>query len=117
MKKYREAFNAALEKYNVTAKSLTFNSGANEMQISMFRSGKRSLKVDTFFNLIDALPPEAQEYFFSYLLGEDIAKKANIPAVVQGCSSEMLSDILDSVATRLRTRENTESMGVTSVVS
>lgn len=116
MMHYRDAFNSTLDIFNISAKSLSVQSGVQERQISYFRNGKKGLMVDTFFDLISALPKEAQVYFFSYILGDSILSSVDIRALILGGSTDTATEIMDLLAMWLRKRKNAETANTVSVI-
>lgn len=63
----REALFKTLDTFKITGKQLSANSGVTESQISSFRRGNRELELKNFEKLVEALPPDAYNYFWSQL--------------------------------------------------
>ena len=105
---YRDAFNQTLEKFKISAKSLSLSSGVQERQISHFRNGK-DLMAETLFALVAALPNEAQMYYFSCVGGELALQTVDLRPLVESMPNARKYEILSLIAASLmKSPENTE---------
>lgn len=98
---YRDAFNQTLEKFKISAKSLALSSGVQERQISHFRNGK-DLMAETLFALVNALPLEAQIYYFSCIGGESALERVDLRSLVKSMPIARKSELLSLIAESLR---------------
>ncbi|MDF5717968.1 MAG: hypothetical protein PUP93_29915 [Rhizonema sp. NSF051] len=110
---YRDAFNQTLEKFKISAKSLSLSSGVQERQISHFRNGKDWM-AETLFDLVAALPDEAQMYYFA-CVGEKSAlqivdKRSLIKSLPIARKCEILSLIAASLMESLENTEQSKFM-------
>lgn len=109
----KEALLKTLDKYKINGKKLSEASGIPESQISYFRSGKRSVELKSFQKIVDALPPDAYDYFLRQLALESDFKQyfytepacgpkpADLQLLVQEFDVHELSQLLHIVAERL----------------
>lgn len=100
---YREAFNRTLGEFEITGKSLSIVTGVQERQISNFRNGKSELTTESFFSLVQAMPLEAQHYFFATLAGQAISVSSLIAAMpaeelIDSLPKEQIKNLLLAVA-------------------
>ncbi|MDF5720963.1 MAG: XRE family transcriptional regulator [Rhizonema sp. PD37] len=105
---YRDAFNQTLEKFKISAKSLSLSSGVQERQISHFRNGK-DLMAETLFALVAALPNEAQMYYFSCVGGESALQTVDLRSLVKSMPITRKYEVLSIIAASLmESPENTD---------
>lgn len=98
---YRAAFNKTLCKFGITAKSLSVQASVQERQVSLFRNGK-DLMANTFFDLVSAMPPEAQRHFFELLLGESLkAQTPDLEQVVEEATSVQIGQLLKAIGSKM----------------
>ena len=64
MVNFSEALDKALERYGISAKWLSEQSGVSQQMISQFRNGKQRIYSDSLKKLLTALPKEVKDYFF-----------------------------------------------------
>ena len=62
-----EALNATIKNYGIRGIWLAERSGLSHQAISLFLNGKTQVKSDNLERIIEALPPDAQEFFFQQL--------------------------------------------------
>ena len=67
--KFNDAFKETLFRFNVTGRDLAAQSGLTVQQISKFRNGSE-VRTETLEKLIEALTPEARQYFMSLVLSD-----------------------------------------------
>ena len=65
--KFADAFRETLFRFGLTGRDLASQSGLTVQQISKFRNGAE-IRTDTLERLIEALTPEAREYFMALVL-------------------------------------------------
>lgn len=107
------AFDRTLSQFGISAKWLGAESGVSEVMISRFRNGKQ-VQTDTLDKLLDALPEEPKQYFFSLVLGS--VKKSNtrqvdIKNLIETADYEDIEEIMLLLAKRWRrvsVSENTQ---------
>jgi hypothetical protein len=105
---YRATFNKTLREFGITAKSLSMKAGVQERQVSLFRNGK-DLMASTFFDLVSAMPPEAQQYFFESLLGESLrTPSSDLERVVEGATSVELGHLLKAIGSKMSASSSSE---------
>lgn len=105
---YRTTFNKTLRKFGITAKSLSLRTGVQERQVSLFRNGK-DLMAATLFDLVGAMPPEAQRYFFESLLGESLGEQSpDLEQVVQEATSAELGHLLKAIGSKMSASDSSE---------
>jgi transcriptional regulator with XRE-family HTH domain len=64
-----EAFDQTLKYFEISAKSLSEQSGVAPQTISDFRRGKKTIQTDSLEKLLKSLSIEAQAHFFSLSVG------------------------------------------------
>ncbi|MBW4502977.1 MAG: hypothetical protein KME57_26285 [Scytonema hyalinum WJT4-NPBG1] len=79
---FRAALAATMKEYGIKGTWLASRADITPQTISQFICGRCQIKIDTLERLINALPPDAQEYFFFQMkpIGRDIislARKAS----------------------------------------
>jgi DNA-binding Xre family transcriptional regulator len=65
--KFADAFRETLFRFNVTGRDLAAQSGLTVQQISKFKNGAE-IRTDTLEKLLEAMSPEAREYFMGLVL-------------------------------------------------
>ena len=65
---FSKALDVTLDKFGITGKWLSSESGVSEQMISGFRNGKQRVWSDSLDRIFLALPEEAKQYFLSLLL-------------------------------------------------
>ena len=65
---FSKALDKTLDKFGVTGKWLSAQSGVSERMISNFRNGKQRVWSDSLERIISALPTEPKQYLFAQLL-------------------------------------------------
>lgn len=106
---YRQAFNNTLRHFGITAKSLSLATGVQERQISLFRNGK-DLMTETFFQLVAALPEDAQRYFFAQLASKhpsDLQSLVATASLVE--KAQVLNLIVNSLVEKVEKVESLET--------
>lgn len=93
-------FDKTLNKYGISATWLGRESGVNPQMISRFRNG-REVQTDTLGKLLEPLPLEVKQYFFSLLLGGSLAK-IDAAELVESLDSEELSELLKAAGERVK---------------
>lgn len=108
---YREAFNKTLQKYKITAKFLSEATGIQERQISMFKNNKSDLLTETFFKLVEGLPPNAKSYFLKKLQDNE---PSSLVEMVEAADDNEIEMVLLAVGRKwkqeMQSRNSTESM-------
>ena len=96
---HRQAFNKTLQTYRITAKSLSEATGIQERQISLFRNEKSDLITENFFQLIEALPEHAREYFFSQMHSSD---SRSLIQIIETATDEEIEEAMLAIARKWR---------------
>ena len=100
MNQHREIFNKLLRKFGYSAKQVCAWSNLHESRLSRFRTGKLDLEAGEFFGLLESLPQEAQEFFWSQKKLKSLSMKEIIATAT---FDEMVAaDILNAIASSLR---------------
>jgi DNA-binding Xre family transcriptional regulator len=94
-------FDKTLNKFGISGAWLSQQSGVNPQMISRFRNDKE-VQTDTLEKLLEPLPVEAKEYFFTLLLGSKF--RVNLEILVDTLSSDELHDLFDLAARRITKR-------------
>jgi transcriptional regulator with XRE-family HTH domain len=81
--KFSEALDQTLNDYGISAKWLSEESGVSMQMISQFRRNKQRVYSDSLEAIINALPQEIKQHFFSLLLkkklpGSDLEYLINV---------------------------------------
>jgi len=64
---HRQALRETMFRFELKVKDLAARAGVKETQLSAFRTGKRDLYASTLEQIINAMPLEAQSYFYELL--------------------------------------------------
>jgi DNA-binding Xre family transcriptional regulator len=102
-------FDKTLNKYGISVNWLSEASGVNAQMISRFRNGRNEIRTDTLEKLIEPLPTEAKEYFFSLLMGSRM--RVNLEILVENLTTGELYDLFDLVAARVTRRSRQLEVG------
>ncbi|MBD2006477.1 MULTISPECIES: helix-turn-helix domain-containing protein [Cyanophyceae] len=94
MVNFSEALDKALERYGISAKWLSEQSGVSQQMISQFRNGKQRIYSDSLEKLLAALPSEVKEYFFGLM------SSGNLEATIASMTDSEVSDLLILLAKR-----------------
>ena len=70
--KWNHALDKTLRDYGVSAKWLSTETGISETMISQFRKGRKDTTTDTLDRLLEPLPFDAKQMFFSLVLGRHL---------------------------------------------
>ena len=101
--KFCEALDRSLDDYGISAKWLSEHSGVSMQMISQFRRGKQRVYSDSLEAMINALPQEVRQHFYSLMMSD------HIPTTVSMMSESELADLMDEIAKVLRKRTNARS--------
>ena len=104
---FSKAFDKTLEKHGITGKWLKEASGVSEQMISNFRNGKKQVWTDSLERMIEALPIEAQQYFFESLLSVNQGSERlhpNLEQTIEEMETGALASVLSAIADRLSSR-------------
>jgi DNA-binding Xre family transcriptional regulator len=71
-----EAFDKTLSHFDIKNRELQNKTGVNESSISRFRRGERDLQVATLEKLIQALPHQAQQFYYFNCMVSDFDDQA-----------------------------------------
>lgn len=104
-----DSFDKTLKEFVINASWLSRASGVNAQMISRFRNGKE-VQTDTLDKLMEPLPSEAKQYFYSLLLGS--AFKVDLEALVKEMDSRQLGRVVYLAGVRLT--EDEKLMGSSS---
>lgn len=107
---FSQALDSTLEKYGISAKWLSEQSGVSQQMISGFRNGKQRIYSDSLEKLLAALPGEVRAYFFG-LLGA-----GNLESAVSEMSDGELADLLVLLARRLGSSSRSKSSTLVGVL-
>ena len=99
MVNFSEALDKALERYGISAKWLSEQSGVSQQMISQFRNGKQRIYSDSLEKLLAALPGEVRDYYFGLLGGN-----SNLEAAITSMTDAEVSDLLILLAKRFNNR-------------
>jgi transcriptional regulator with XRE-family HTH domain len=97
---YREIFFKMLDEMGISARQLAKQANVKPCQISLFRNEKSNIKVETFFNLVEAaesLRPGAKKYF-----AMQYSEGFNTSNLVESLSNDQLGDLLIKAASRVK---------------
>ncbi|MBD1836657.1 helix-turn-helix transcriptional regulator [Coleofasciculus sp. FACHB-501] len=100
MMNFSNALDKTLDRYGISAKWLSEQSGVSQQMISGFRNGKQRIYSDSLEKLLAALPNEVKDYFFG-LMGS-----ANLEAAIASMDDAEVSDLLILVAKRFNKAPN-----------
>jgi transcriptional regulator with XRE-family HTH domain len=100
-----KAFDKTLKDFEISARSLSEQSGVGEKMISQFRNSRQRIYSDTLEKLLEALPFEVKLRFFSLLLGEEITPER----LVVGMGEAELSSLLLAIADQIYPKKTQKS--------
>ena len=106
---FSKAFDKTLERHGITGKWLKEASGVSEQMISNFRNGKKQVWTDSLERMIEALPIEAQQYFFESLLSVNQGSERlhpNLEQTIEEMETGALASVLSAIADRLSSKTN-----------
>lgn len=69
---YRDALRITMTVHRIKGKDLALSSGVSPSQISAYRNGS-DLNISSFQAVINAMPPEARQYFYNLVASQNIA--------------------------------------------
>lgn len=69
---WNKAFDIVLKEFDITAKSLSEQSGISRQTISRFRNGHAPMNSDNLDAILKVLPFEGRQRFFALILGDDV---------------------------------------------
>ncbi len=102
MMNFSQAFDKTLNHFGISGKWLSEQSGVSQQMISGFRRNQQRIYSDSMERLIQALPLEAQQYFFESLLGMSLrALPPNLEQVVEEATSVQLGYLLKAIGSRM----------------
>ncbi|MFK0730571.1 MAG: hypothetical protein ACIWVG_05260 [Gloeotrichia echinulata HAB0833] len=106
MTNFSKALDKTLETYGISASWLSDKADVSQQMISGFRNGKQCVKSDSLEKMINALPKDAKEYFFSQLT----CGNKNLQSLVQSASPKERAELLKLIVELLlETCENTDA--------
>jgi hypothetical protein len=100
MNQHREIFNQLLTKFGYSAKQVCAWSGLHESRLSRFRTGRLDLEAGEFFRLVESLPQEAQDFFWSQKKLKSLSLKELIATAA--LDEIVAADLLNAIASSLR---------------
>lgn len=107
---FSRAFDRTLNHFGISGKWLSEQSGVSQQMISGFRRGQQRIYSDSMERLIQALPLEAQQYFFESLLGMSlVAQTPNLEKVVEEATSVQLGNLLKAIGSKMSSSDNGQS--------
>jgi hypothetical protein len=107
MMNFSKAFDKTLNHFGISGKWLSEQSGVSQQMISGFRRGQQRIYSDSMERLIQALPLEAQQYFFESLLGMSLAAHTpDLEQVVEEASSVQLGQLLKAIGSKMSSASN-----------
>ena len=96
-----QCFDKTLHKHRFSAAWLSRESGVTQVMISRFRNGK-TVQTNTLGKLLEPLPLEVKQYFFSLVCGGQVIQPVNIDQLVSTLDSNQLSHLLAAVSERVK---------------
>ncbi len=96
-----QCFDQTLNKYGISAAWLSRESGVNQVMISKFRNGK-TVQTNTLGKLLQPLPLEVKQYFFSLVCGDSYIQPVNIDQLVNSLDSDQVSHLLAALSERVK---------------
>ena len=115
--KWNHALDKTLRMYGISAKWLSSESKVSENMISQFRKGRKDATTETLDKLLQPLPFEAKEEFFSLVLGQQLPP-AKLPALedqLQNLSREDKKKMIMSLVEAIATEEPSEKRSLQKV--
>jgi|UPI0002DCC957 transcriptional regulator with XRE-family HTH domain len=94
---FSQALDRTLEKYGISAKWLSEQTGVSQQMISGFRRGQQRIYSDSLERLLAGLPSEAKNYLLCQL-GEVDTNKIDIRSLVLSASPTEKAEILNTLA-------------------
>ncbi|MBW4601162.1 MAG: helix-turn-helix transcriptional regulator [Calothrix sp. FI2-JRJ7] len=94
---FSQALDRTLEKYGISAKWLSEQTGVSQQMISGFRRGQQRIYSDSLERLLAGLPSEAKNYLLCQL-GEVDTGKIDIRSLVLSASPTEKAEILNTLA-------------------
>lgn len=79
---YRQALRETMFRYNIKVVDLAPKARVKQTQLSAFRTGKRDLYASTLEQVVNAMPTEAQAYFYELLRRAATASDASLKDLV-----------------------------------
>lgn len=105
MSQHWEILNQLLVEFSYQAKQVCVWSGLHESRLSRFRKGKLDLEAGEFFQRLESLPQEAQDYFWSQKkLREVSIKELPIKELIAAVALDesAIAELLSAIASNLR---------------
>ncbi len=107
---FSKAFDKTLDRFSISGKWLSEQSGVSQQMISGFRRGQQRIYSDSMEKLVRALPLEAQQYFFECLLGMSlVAKPPDLEQVVEEATSVQIGHLLKAIGSKMSASGNGQS--------
>jgi len=107
----KDAFNQTLQRYSLTAKRLSEESGVSENHISAFRRGVSDIgskKLESLIEAMEAVAPGSKQYFCSQLASSSL-KTVEWRSLILSASSQDIEEILRLLAERWAVVQKSES--------
>jgi predicted transcriptional regulator len=79
---YRQALRETMFRYGIKVVDLAPKAKVKQTQLSAFRTGKRDLYASTLEQVVNAMPSEAQAYFYELLRRSAIAPDASVKNLI-----------------------------------
>lgn len=107
---FSKAFDRTLNHFGISGKWLSEQSGVSQQMISGFRRGQQRIYSDSLEKLLQALPFEAQQYFFESLLGISlVAQPPDFEQVVEEATSVQIGHLLKVIGSKMSSSGNGKS--------
>ena len=75
---YRQALKETMFRFDLKGVELAQRADVKRTQLSAFRTGKRDLYASTLQQIIEAMPPEAQAYYYELLKRSAVHPNASV---------------------------------------
>lgn len=106
MVNFCKALSITMEQYGITNLWLAEKSGLTSQTISNYKLGKSSIKDSSLEKIIEALPPDAQEFYFDNLYPRSKSLRSLILKADNKQKAEILELISKSLLSGIAEEEN-----------
>lgn len=107
MNQHREIFNQLMTVFGYSAKQVSAWSNVGESRLSRFRRSKLDLEAGEFFHMLESLPQEAQDYFWSQKKIKEYSSKELMVVAKEliatvAADETAIAELLNTIASSLR---------------
>lgn len=97
MVNFCKALNETMDEYGITNLWLSEKSGLTSQTISNYKLGKSSIKDNSLEKIIEALPPDAREFYFDRLY----PRSKTLRSLILKSTNEQKAEVLELISKSL----------------